>query len=438
MRHPLGLYLILFTEFWERFSYYGMRSLLIIYMTRELHFTTRTAGVVYGLYTGFAYLTPVGGGYLADRFMGQRRAIMVGGALIAAGHLAMTLPSLPCFYAALFLLVLGTGFFKANTAVLVGALYAQDDPRRDDGFSLFYLCISIGGVLAPIICGTLVQWGHWHMGFGAAGVGMLGGLFVYWKYQHVLGQHGLHPNTLPAVTTVVPATPERRTTEGAARLPLTVIERERILALVLLALVGNVTLWAAISQAGSSMALFADRETDLTIAGLGWQLPASYLQAVNPLFIILGVPAFSLFWRELARRDCEPNTAQKFMLGLGFVASGFAVLSYAGFLVDSGAKVSMGWLLLASFLHTCGELCVSPVGLSLVTKLSPKRYASGLMGLWYASLALANWLGGELAAHYDSLGKASLFLIPTLALGATAGVLALLTRLLQRLMHGIR
>lgn len=426
MRHPPGLYPILFTEFWERFSYYGMRSLLIVYMTKQLHFTTHKAGVIYGLYTGLAYLTPVVGGYLADRVMGQRRAIVLGGALIAMGHLAMTLSPLPFFYAALVLLVLGTGFFKANTAVLVGALYAQDDPKREDGFSLFYLCINIGGLLAPLVCGTLVTQGHWHLGFGAAGVGMLGGLLVYLRYQHVLGAHGLRPQTRA----------ERG--EDHVQTPLTQVEKQRIWALVVLALVGNVTLWAAISQAGSSMALFADRETNLTIAGLGWELPASYMQAVNPLFIILGVPALSLVWRSLAKRQCEPNTSQKFILGLIMVATGFGVLVYAGFLVDSGYKVSMGWLVLASFLHTCGELCVSPVGLSLVTKLSPKRYASGLMGLWYASLAVANWLGGELAARYDTLTKTQLFLIPTLALAVTACVLALLTRPLQRLMHGIR
>lgn len=426
MRHPLGLYLILFTEFWERFSYYGMRSLLIVYMTGELHFTTRTAGLIYGLYTGLAYLTPVGGGYLADRFMGQRRAIVVGGTLIAVGHLAMTLSALPFFYFALALLVLGTGFFKANTAVLVGALYAADDPRREDGFSLFYLCINIGGLLAPLVCGTLVQWGHWHLGFGAAGLGMLGGLVVYLRYQHVLGEHGQQPSRLPAHAS------------RAGRSPLSAVARDRIVALVVLALVGNVTLWAALSQAGSSMALFAHRETNLAVPGLGFELPASYMQAINPLFIILGVPAFSLAWRALARRNQEPDTPQKFMLGLMFVAAGFGVLIFAGYIVDAGEKVSMGWLILASFLHTCGELCVSPVGLNLVTKLSPKRYASGLMGLWYASLALANWLGGELAAHYDSVGKAHLFLIPTLVLAATAAALALLRRPLHRLMHGVR
>ncbi len=430
MRHPLGLYLILFTEFWERFSYYGMRSLLIIYMTRELHFSTRTAGLVYGLYTGLAYLTPVVGGYLADRWMGQRRAIVLGGALMAVGHLAMTLTPLPFFYAALVLLVLGTGFFKANTAVLVGALYAHNDPRREDGFSLFYLCINIGGLVAVIVCGALVNWGHWHMGFGAAGVGMLGGLVVYLRYQHVLGEHGLRPHAMMDT--------EAQKLAQDKRAPLNTTERERIVALIMLALVGNVTLWAAISQAGSSMALFADRETNLTIPSLGWVLPASYMQAVGPLFLIVGVPAFSLLWRALAKRDKEPNTPQKFVLGLTLVACGFAVLIYAGYLVDAGLKVSMGWLALASFLHTCGELCVAPVGLSLVGKLSPKRYASGLMGLWYASLALANWLGGELAAHYDSLSKIHLFLIPTLSLACTAVVLTLLTRPLQRLMHGIR
>jgi POT family proton-dependent oligopeptide transporter len=254
---------------------------------------------------------------------------------------------------------------------------------------------------------------------------MLGGLVVYVRCQRVLGEHGLRPQ-------------RQGTAQGAEAAPLTLVQKHRIIALIILALVGNVTLWAALSQAGSSMALFADRETNLAIPGLGWSLPASYMQAINPLFIMLGVPAFSLLWRALAKRHCEPNAPQKFILGILLVACGFAVLIGAGYVADTGAKVGMGWLILASLLHTCGELCVSPVGLSLVTKLSPKRYASALMGLWYASLALANGFGGELAARYDSLSKASLFLIPTLALALTACLLALLTRPLQRLMHGIR
>jgi POT family proton-dependent oligopeptide transporter len=427
MKHPLGLYLILFTEFWERFSYYGMRSLLIIYMTRELSFSTHAAGTIYGLYTGLAYLTPVVGGYLADRYMGQQKAIVWGGVLIALGHLMMAFGELPFFYAALCLLVLGTGFFKANTAVLVGALYAHDDPRRDDGFSLFYLFINIGGLFAPLVCGTLVGRGHWHLGFGAAGIGMVLGLAVFMRYRSVLGEHGLSVRA-PAAEQALAATQTK----------LTRVEWHRILALVILALAGNVTLWAAISQTGSSMALFADRETNLAIPGLAWSLPASYLQAIGPLFIIMGVPAFTLVWRALSRRQREPNTPQKFILGLMFVAGGFAVLAYAGSQVDDGLKVSMGWLILASLLHTCGELCVSPVGLSLVTRLSPARYASGLMGLWYASLALANGVGGELAAHYDNLTKTQLFVIPAAALSCSAIILMFLTRPLVRLMHGIR
>ena len=427
MGHPRGLYVLCFTEMWERFSYYGMRSLLIVYMTRQLGFTTHSAGVIYGLYTGLVYLTPVVGGYLADRFMGQRRAIVVGAVLIALGHFAMAFSPLPCFYAALALLVLGTGFFKANTAALVGALYQDGDPRRDQGFSHFYLCINVGGLLAPLICGTLVNQGHWHLGFGAAGLGMLGGLAVYRRYEAVLGHIGLRPKSAAADESSRRRLP-----------PLSKKARERIGALVILALAGNVMLWAAISQAGSSMALFADRETNLEIPGTAISLPPSYLQAVNPALIILGVPTFSWLWRFLSRRDLEPNTPWKFVAGLLLVASGFLVLTLAGGQVDAGMKVSMGWLVLASTLHTAGELCVAPVGLSLVTKLSPRRYASALMGLWYASIALANWLGGGLAGAYDSLGKAQLFCIPTLALGLTALLLVALTQPLQRLMHGVR
>lgn len=423
MSHPNGLYLILFVELWERFSYYGMRSLLMLYMVRELHFGVAQAGFWYGLYTGLAYLLPVLGGLWADRRLGTRRAITFGAVLMALGHLAMTWRASGAFFAALALLVVGTGLFKANTASLIGELYQEGDPRRDAGFNLFYLTVNVGGFAAPLICGTLAAHDRWHWGFGAAGIGMLLGLVAWQLGQHRLGPHGLAP-TAKDVDDEVPEA-------------LDAVARDRIAALVALAVLGNVSLWAAIGQAGSSMALFADRDTNLMLPLLGRSLPASWFQAANPLFILLGMPLVSGAFRALERRGYPVSPVAKFAVGLSLVSAGFWLMSRAGVRVDGGVKVSMGWLLMATFLNTTGELCVSPVGLSLVTKLSPKRYAAALMGLWYASIAVANWGGGQLAGLYDSLGKAALFAIPSALTLTMALVLMLLARPLGRRLHGV-
>lgn len=425
MSQPRALWPVLFLELWERFSYVGMRSLLMLYMVEELGFSVARAGVLYGNYTAAAYLLPVAGGILADRRWGSRRAITVGAALMMLGHLAMVIEARWTFYGALVLLVLGTGLFKANTASLVGELYAPGDTRRDAGFSLFYLTVNLGGFVAPLVCGTLAARGQWHLGFGAAGVGMLLGLLVWAFCLPMLGTAGQAPR-------------RRSVGEVHDTRPLAAKEKERLWAVLALALLGNVALWAALGQTGSSLALFAGRETNLALPFVGLEVPASWFQAANPLFILTGMPLVSAAWRLGDRGGRPASPVVKFATGLGLVSASFFLMSRAGVDPVAGYKVSMGWLLTATFLSTTGELCVAPVGLSLVTKLSPKRYAAASMGVWYASIALANWAGGQLAGMYERLDKGPLFLIPCAVTAAAALLLVALAKPLERLMHGVR
>ena len=426
--HPPGLYVLFFTEMWERFSYYGMRSLLMLYMLEARHFNVAHAGTIYGLYTGCVYLTPILGGLLADRHLGQRRAIAWGAVLMALGHFTLALPATAAFYPALVLLVVGNGLFKPNISVIVGQLYEVTDRRRDSAFSLFYMGINLGAFFSPLICGTLGQWVGWHYGFGAAGIGMLVGLGVYQWGQRHLGSHGLLPQARAA----------RGAAPAAPVAPLTAMVWQRLGVLLVLALCGNVVFWAAFEQAGSSMTLFAEESTRLDLLGDHGRVPSSWFLAANPFFIALLAPLFTKLWQHLATRHREPSTPLKFALGLTLVAAGFAVMVAAGRAYELHGRVSMVWLLAAYFLHTCGELCVSPVGLSAVTKLAPARFASLLMGFWFASMALANFLGGDLAGDYAQLDKGTFFAIPALTAALAALVLLCMARPLQRMMHGVQ
>jgi POT family proton-dependent oligopeptide transporter len=423
MRHPTGLYILFFTEMWERFSYYGMRALLLLYMTESLHYATHTAAAIYGAYTALAYITPIVGGYIADRFWGQQRSIMLGGSLMALGHFLMVWPSTAAFAGALALLVVGNGFFKPNISVIVGRLYSDDDPRRDGAFSLFYMGINLGAFLSPLICGTLGQRVGWHYGFGAAGIGMLLGLGLFAMGRHHLGTHGLRATS--------------DSLGAAGRPPLTRAAWQRLAVVAVLAIFGNIIFWAAFEQAGSSLTLFAEQSTDLTVAGSHWQMPSSWFQAANPLYIALMAPLFSWFWVALQRRGHEPSTPAKFAVGLALLAVGFYTMVCAGQRVDAGQTVGMGWLCATYFFNTCGELCISPVGLSAVTKLAPPRLASLVMGLWFGSMAIANAIGGDYAGSYETMGKAAFFRLPMVMASIAAVVLMLLVRPLRRMMHGI-
>ncbi len=422
--HPKGLYLLFGVEAWERFSYYGMRSLLVLYMVKVLEFSTETAGSVYGWYTGLVYLTPLVGGYLADRYIGARRCIFIGGLLMAAGHFAMAFPPLPFFFSALVLLILGNGFFKPNISTVVGQLYEKNDPRRDGGFTIFYMGINLGAFFSPLVCGYLGEKVDWHFGFGAAGVGMLLGLAMYsWGQKRFLGDKGLKPTRKPEV--------------GKKDEPLTREEKHRIAVIFILAFF-VIFFWASFEQAGSSLTLFADRQTDRMIPFLNWEFPTSWFQSVNPLMIFLIAPLFSRMWIDLATAGRDPSTPMKFVLGLGLLCIGFIVMiAAAAMYYETGKPVTMLFLLGSYALQTLGELCLSPVGLSMVTKLSPIRFGSMLMGTWFLSSALANLVGGLFAGEYDSMNHVLFFTIPAATSGGAALILLLLIKPLKKMMHGI-
>jgi len=423
--HPKGLYLLFAVEAWERFSYYGMRALLVLYMTKFLLFDTEKAGSVYGWYTGLVYMTPLIGGYLADRYFGARRCILAGGLLMALGQFALAVPSLPFFYAALGLLIVGNGFFKPNISTIVGKLYEPGDPRRDGGFTIFYMGINLGAFFSPLICGTLGELYGWQYGFASAGVGMLAGLLIYhFGAKKLLGDKGLRPVHIPK--------------EQGGNQPLTREEKQRVAVIFILSFF-VLFFWAAFEQAGSSLTLFADRSTDRMIPIINWEFPTSWFQAVNPLLIFILAPLFSKLWISLARSGREPLTPNKMAAGLGLLAIGFVVMIMAAALYEqTGSAVSILWLLVVYLLHTLGELCLSPVGLSMVTKLAPATFASLLMGCWFLSSALANLVGGIFAGNYDSMSLTTFFMIPTATAGVSALLLYLLSKPISRWMHGVR
>jgi POT family proton-dependent oligopeptide transporter len=439
--HPRGLRLIFVVEMWERFSYYGMRALLVLYLVNALRWDAARAASLYGTYTMAVYLTPLVGGYLADRFIGTRRSLLLGGAIIAAGHFALALPGMASFYAGLTLIVVGTGFFKPNASTIVGQLYAPGDARRDAGFTIFYMGINLGALLGPLVCGWLAddpRFG-WHYGFAAAGVGMVLGLVAYARSAgRYLGEVGLRPASGAAARAAASGGDAGRghapthaaigalaggavgaLLAGVAVVPLVVgaavgatfgvtvlgtrgEERRRVLALFILVFF-VIFFWAAFEQAGSSMNLFADKNTDLTF--LGWKMPAAWFQSLNPLAILIFAPLFAGAWRRLAARGQEPSTALKMVLGLFLLGVGFLFMMAGGRRADSGVLVSPVWLSLAYVFHTWGELFLSPVGLSYVTKLAPARFASLLMGAWFLANAAANKIAGALAGYTPLPGE---------------------------------
>ena len=460
--HPRGLTTLFFTEMWERASYYGMRAILILFMTASvasggLGWDAQHAGTVYGLYTAGVYFTAIPGGWIADRLLGLRRAVLVGGILIALGHYSLALNRLPFFFAGLVLIVMGTGLLKPNISSIVGQLYAPDDIRRDAGFSLFYMGINLGAFFAPILCGWLGQRVAWHWGFGAAGVGMTAGIIQYVLGQKRLGSAGLmreKPKDAGALWARLAAAllamggvmyllwdyKDFVILGGVTlffvwlyRQGQTPIERKRIGALIVLFVFATL-FWGAFEQAGSSLNLFAERRTRDVI--LGWHFPSSWFQSVNSLFLWMLAPVFAWFWRWL--RDREPSSPTKFSYGLLFVGLGFAVIAVAAMISGpEGARVSPAWLLVLYLLHTIGELCLSPVGLSTVTKLAPERLVGSMMGVWFLSISLGNFVGGRVAGLFETFPLPSLFGAVCLT-SLVAGLLCLaLTPTIKRLMGGV-
>jgi proton-dependent oligopeptide transporter, POT family len=454
--HPRGLRTLFFTEMWERFSYYGMRALLVLFMVEQigaggLGLTDRTATAIYGLYTAAVYLVCLPGGWIADRLWGAQRAVLVGGILIMCGHFVLAIPGVASFFGGLLLVIAGTGLLKPNISAIVGELYAAGDARRDSGFTIFYIGINLGGFLGPLVCGWLASgnWSlsigglqaeaNWHIGFAAAGVGMLLGLIQYRLSRGDLGTAGREPDVAASAATrsrarlvgvvalvliaalfvtglsgafVIDATQLAQRTTVAILVAtiayfayvfstghLTRVERNRVIVIIVLVF-ACAMFWAGFEQAGSSLNLFAERYT-LRVFG-GFEIPASWFQSLNPAFIILLAPIYSVLWIALARRHLEPSTPAKFALGLIILGLGFAIMIGAAALVSSGQQVFPTWLVMTYLLHTMGELALSPVGLSAMTKLAPRRFTGQMMGMWFMGTALGNVIAGLLAGQFDA------------------------------------
>ena len=420
--HPRGLSTLFFTEMWERFSYYGMRGFLILYMTKALGFTDQHAGLAYGNYVFSVWFTPILGGLIADRWLGHYRSVLIGGAVIALGHFTLALHALPFFYAGLTLIVIGTGLLKPNISTLVGSLYDRGDERRDAGFSIFYMGINLGAFLGPLIAGKLAEGVDWHLGFACAGVGMLLGLA-----QYVLGRRRLQP----AIERL--AARPRPVAGALADAGLTAEDWRRIAAVVVFFLFAAL-FWGAYEQAGSTLNLFADRYVHLEAFGI--KLYASWFVSIQAGFVILLSPLFAWLWVKLGAR--QPSSPAKFAFALVFVGLAFVLLMPAGSLAQSGVKVSPLWLVGAYFIQELGELCLSPVGLSLVTKLSPVRLVGLLMGVFFLSNAVGNWLAGWSARFISTVPLVTLFGV-TAAVTLGAGVLLfLLLKPIRNLMGGVR
>jgi len=423
--HPRGLTYLFTTEMWERFSYYGMKALLVFYMVKHLLQPERAQAIIglaelktglefvfgpleiqplsshiYGLYTGLVYLTPVLGGYLADRVLGQRRMVIIGASLMAAGHFMMAFE--PLFLLALLVLILGNGAFKPNISTQVGTLYAPGDPRRDRAFSIFYVGINLGAFLAPLVCGTLGETLGWHYGFGAAGVGMTIGLAIY-----LYASRTLPPDPL-TLRRSAPAQPFGRD------------EWRAMGAIILLAL--PVTFfWATYEQQGNTIALWADSHTDRSLGG--FEIPATWFQAVNPFMIFAFTPLILALWKRQAARGREPSTVLKMAYGCFGTALAYLVLVAAAFAADGG-KASWLWLMIYFVALTIGELYLSPVSLSLVTKVAPARAVSMMMGIWLATMFTGNFIAGYLGSLWSGMAKGSFFLMLAV-IAALAGLVIL-------------
>jgi POT family proton-dependent oligopeptide transporter len=424
--HPPGLTTLFLTEMWERFSYYGMRALLVLYMVEPaagggLGFDVSKATRIYGMYTGAVYFTNIFGGLLADSLLGARLAVLLGGIIIACGHFSMAFQALPSFYAGLFLIVIGTGLLKPNISVMVGKLYREDDPRRDSGFSIFYMGINLGAMVAPLVCGYIGQRISWHLGFAMAGVGMTLGVIQYVLHRKRLQHVGGRPTRKPGQWAQDKASPAQSLSR----------EDKRKLVVVVMLCFFSLFFFLAAEQAGSSFNLFAERHTRGEF--LGFSFPSSWLQSVNSIFILALAPIFSWLWLRMGRR--QPSSPVKFTFGLLFVSVGMFVIAIASLFIGGG-KVSALWLIAVYFIQTIGELCLSPVGLSTVTKLSPARMVGLMMGVWFLAASIGNYLAGTAAGFYQDSSSALFRLFGTVGLVTLAAtvLLFLLLPYLKRLM----
>ncbi len=545
--HPRGLSTLFFTELWERFSYYGMRALLVLYMTAEtmssnpgLGFSVGKATAIYGLYTFFVYVLSLPGGWIADKLWGQRKAVFVGGGIIAAGHFSMAIPWIEFFYLGLALIVIGTGLLKPNVSSMVGDLYPEGGARRDAGFSIFYMGINFGAILGPLLCGVLGEGYNWHWGFSLAGFGMVLGLISY-KYgykflgdagklktgesQEVLNARSRKFYTILSVTAaaivafaflmssgVINITLQTLAEYlGGAAVTITIAffayiiffgghtkEEQKKLGVIFWLFILAALFWSGFEQAGSSLNLFAQDLTDRNIGdvawldggtaliitaliaiplfyvvykvfkrddlwgfakgvvvassigiiiflywlirqiGIGWETPASTLQLINPFFIVIFAPIFGFMWTWLASRNANPSIPVKFGLGLFGLAAGFFVLSWGAANATEANPVSPAWLIVTYFLHTAGELCLSPVGLSSMTKLAPPSRVSQMMGIWFVAAAVGNLFAGLMAGQLETLAPSSLFWWVAMIVGGGGIVALIASPFVQKLMGDVK
>ncbi|MCG9787901.1 peptide MFS transporter [Vibrio barjaei] len=432
--HPRGLFLLFGTELWERFSYYAMRAILVLFLTDAtmnggMGWSTKDALDLYGIYTGLVYITPLIGGYIADNFLGQRKSIIIGGVLMAAGQFTLAAaasgePNAHLFYGGLALLIAGNGMFKPNISTMVGDLYEEGDNRRDGAFTIFYMGINLGALLAGIVVGSATDSFGWSAGFVVAGIGMVLSLIM---------QLTMAKSWLGEIGNVPAAARAKALNNSKTKAPLTKEEIDRLKVILIMGLF-VIVFWAGFEQAGGLMNIYTQQYTDRMIGD--FEVPAAWFQSLNPFFIITLAPVLAAVWVKLGKR--EPNSPVKFALALFFLALGFlcmvgAVMEQGG---DTAVKTSMLWLVGAFFFHTLGELCLSPIGLSLVTKLAPLRLASLMMGAWFGFNAIANYVAGLIGSHVGELGAMAIFG----GIAATAVICGLILLLfsstLVKWMHG--
>ena len=491
--HPKGLYLLFFTEMWERFSYYGMRAILVLFLTKQLLMDKGLSSELYGTFTGLVYLTPIIGGYMADRYWGNRKSILLGGLLMAAGQFCLYFSgeasSHMLMYVGLGLLVFGNGFFKPNISTMVGQLYPENDKRLDPAYTIFYMGINLGAFFAPLVCGYLGENVAFKWGFLAAGIGMLigTGAFYWLKSTYLVSptgyQIGAEPNKArlkegeSQTTSTFETNQMLAITLGsfalfalfywgikfdffgsiifalAISIPATIImdrsltpnEKDRIW-VIFIAAFFVVFFWSAFEQAGASLTFFADEQTNRNI--FGWTMPASWFNSFNAVFVVIFAPVFSAMWLRMG--DKQPASPTKQAIGLLLLALGYLYISFGVKGVDASSKVSILWLTGLYLIHTFGELCLSPIGLSMVNKLSPARLASLLMGVWFLANATANKFAGMLSALYPEEGKPTSFLgyamnntydffmLFVVMAGIAGVILLLMSKWLQAKMHGIK
>ena len=483
-KHPKGLMLLAGTELGERFSFYGMRVIFMLYMLNALQLGTETTGSIYGWYIGMVYMFGLVGGYVADRFWGQQKAIIWGGILIAIGQFAMGFHSMisssvntniSFLYFSIGAIIVGVSLLKPNISAIIGGLYEQNDARRDGGFTLFYMGINIGALLATLIVPFIAEegragaeWARWHYGYFSAGIVMVIALLVFLKYRKShIGEIGNTPTSKHPVTKdeMVKTSIIAAVGIGAVLLMskfnslggyytiltgliivgalagflyyiyngLETVEEKRKTTVIFVLAFFTFFFWSAFEQAGGSLTIFADRQTDRTlpffIPFIGKELPAGVFQAINPFMIIILAPFFSKLWIGLAKKNMDPSTPMKFVWGLALLALGFLFMIFGAMsFMKTGMKVGISFLLFSYFFQTVGEICLSPVGLSMVTKLAPSKFVSLLMGFWFVAIGSANYTAGLYSGMYDKMALDEFFMIPT----ATAAIAALILLIIYK------